>query len=106
MDKNKVTKSDSSSEQLKSKVSEQSKPLKTNIKPKVKDKWEIKDRTYYLTRDRRPLTATIKSTDIYYFDENMGYERELKHTSNQKTCLVDEMKGDQRLEHILLQTDF
>ena len=41
MDKNKVTKSGSSSEQLKSKVSEQSKPLKTNIKPKVKDKWEI-----------------------------------------------------------------
>jgi len=73
---------------------------------KKKDTWEIKDRTYYLAQGRKPLTATIKSTDIYYFDEELGYERELKYTSNQRTCFVDEMVGDQRLEHITFQNGF
>ena len=83
-------------------------------KPKVKqksstnqkDNWEIKDRTYYLTRGRKPLTATIRATDIHYFDEEKGYERELKYTSNQRTCFVDEMHGDQRLEHITFMNGF
>tara|TARA_R100000152_G_C6704377_1_gene133219 strand:+ start:16 stop:852 length:837 start_codon:yes stop_codon:yes gene_type:complete len=70
------------------------------------DNWEIKDRTYYLTRGKKPLTATIPSTNIYYFDEEKGYERELKYTSNQRTCFVDEMIGDQRLEHITFLNGF
>ena len=37
------------------------------------------------------------------WDEKLGYERELKYTSNQKTPFVDEMKGDQRLEHIVFE---
>ena len=41
--------------------------------------------------------------DIYYFDEELGYERELKYCQNQKTCFVDEMKGDQRLSHIVFR---
>jgi len=73
---------------------------------KNKDTWEIKDRTYYLAQGKKPLTATIKSTDIYYFDEKLGHERELKYTSNQRTCFVDEMVGDQRLEHITFQNGF
>jgi hypothetical protein len=71
-----------------------------------KDTWEIKDRTYYLSRGKKPLTATIPSTNIYYFDEKKGYERELKYTSNQRTCFVDEMVGDQRLEHITFMNGF
>jgi hypothetical protein len=70
------------------------------------DNWELKDRTYYLSRGRKPLTATILSTNIYYFDEEKGYERELKYTSNQRTCFVDEMIGDQRLEHITFMNGF
>ena len=50
-----------------------------------------------------PLTYTIRSSNIYYFDEEQGYERELKYTSNQRTSFVDEMKGDQRLEHIVFE---
>jgi hypothetical protein len=68
-----------------------------------KNNWEIKDRTYYLKRNRSPLSYMIKSANIYYFDENLGYERELKYCQNQKTCFVDEMKGDQRLEHIIFR---
>jgi hypothetical protein len=45
----------------------------------------------------------IKSTGIYWFDEEKGYERELKYCQNQRTPFVDEMTGDQRLEHIVFR---
>ena len=71
-------------------------------KPK-KNKWEIKDRTYFLNDKRKPLSYIIKSSGIYWFDEEQGYEREIKYCENQTTCLVDEMKGDQRLSHIVFR---
>ena len=71
-------------------------------KPK-KDKWEIKDRMYNLTKNRSPLTYLIRGSNIHWFDEEKGYERELKYTKNQKTSFVDEMVGEQRLEHIIFQ---
>jgi len=72
--------------------------------PKTKKpNWEIKDRTYFLTGEARPLVRMIKSTNIYWFDEEKGYERELKYCENQRTCFVDEMKGDQRLSHIVFR---
>ena len=77
-------------------------PVATASKPK-KDTWEIKDRTYYLKRNMRPLTYIIKSTGLYWFDEEQGYERELKYCENQRTPFVDEMKGDQRLSHIVFR---
>ena len=70
---------------------------------KAKDGWEIKDRLYKLKGNKRPLSRMIKSADIYYFDEEKGYERELKYCQNQKTVFVDEMKGDQRLEHVIFR---
>jgi len=69
-----------------------------------KDTWEIRDRVYYLKSKRKPLSHSIKATGIFYFDEEKGYERELKYTSNQRTCFVDEMIGDQRLEHIIFRS--
>ena len=74
-------------------------PVKTDAKVS-KDTWEIKDRTYYLRDGLSPLTYTINSRGIYWFDEEKGYERELKHTMNQKTPFVDECKGDAILGHI------
>ena len=71
---------------------------------KPSNEWEIKDRVYYLKGNKQPLSRTIKSTDIYWFDEEKGYERELKYCQNQKTPFVDEMKGDQRLEHIIFRS--
>ena len=71
-------------------------------KPK-KDTWEIKDRTYLLKNNATPLSKSIRSANIYYFDEELGYERELKYTSNQRSVFVDEMKGDQRLAHIIFR---
>jgi len=72
----------------------------TNIKSK--DGWEIKDRVYYIN-GQKPLSQMIRSANIYYFDEEKGYERELKYCENQQTCFVDEMKGDQRLSHIIFR---
>ena len=72
--------------------------------PKLKKKtWEIKDRQYYLRGNLSPLSYSIKSSNIYWFDEEKGYEREIKCTSNQRTPFVDEMVGDQRLEHVIFR---
>ena len=81
-------------------------PKKTMVmetpKPK-KDTWEIKDRSYFLKGGKKPLSKMIKSADIYWFDKELGYERELKYCENQRTTFVDEMKGDQRLSHIIFR---
>jgi len=73
------------------------------IPKRKKNKLEIKDRFYILKYGKSPLSYSIRTSGINYFDEELGYERELKHTANQKTCFVDEMKGDQRLEHIIFR---
>jgi hypothetical protein len=77
-------------------------PVRKRSKPT--DEWEIKDRLYILKNGQKPLSRSIKSQNIYYFDENLGYERELKYCQNQKTCFVDSMQGDQRLEHIVFRS--
>ena len=80
-------------------VVETPKPKKVEIK---KPTWEIKDRIYYLKK-MKPLSYQLKSSNVYWFDEEKGYERELKYCENQKTAFVDEMKGDQRLSHIIFR---
>tara|TARA_R100001594_G_scaffold4587_3_gene15731 strand:- start:19645 stop:20481 length:837 start_codon:yes stop_codon:yes gene_type:complete len=75
------------------------KPLPT---PK-KNKWEVKDRLYILKFGKSPLSKTIRSSNVFYFDEEKGYERELKYCENQRTPFVDEMVGDQRLAHIIFR---
>jgi hypothetical protein len=67
------------------------------------DGWEIKHRIYRLKGDKKPLSRSIRAANIHWFDEEKGYERELKYCQNQKTCFVDEMKGDQRMEHIVFR---
>ena len=79
-------------------VVEQPKEIKSK-----KQTWEIKDRVYYLKNKKRPLSYMIKSANIYWFDEEKGFERELKYCENQRTVFVDEMKGDQRLSHIIFR---
>jgi len=87
-------------------VKETVKPVMETPKPKIKvkkDTWEIKDRVYNLRANKKPLSYMLKTSDIYWFDEEKGYERELKHTKNQRTPFVDEMQGDQRLEHVVFR---
>jgi len=54
----------------------------------------------------RPLSYTLKSSGIYWFDEEKGFERELKYCENQRTPFVDEMQGDQRLAHIIFRNGY
>jgi len=74
------------------------------VKAKPKNQWEIKDRIYYLKGRKKPLSHSIRSANLYWFDKEKGYEREIKYCQNQKTTFVDEMKGDQRLEHIIFRS--
>ena len=76
--------------------------VKTKPEPK-KPTWEVKDRVYSLRGRKKPISRMIKSAGIYWFDEDKGYERELKYCQNQRTPFVDEMAGDQRLEHIIFK---
>jgi len=79
-------------------------PAKPTERIKPSEEWEIKDRLYLLKDGKKPLSRSIKSTGVYYFDKEKGYERELKYCQNQKTSFVDEMTGDQRLEHIVFRS--
>jgi len=79
---------------------------KSKIKnSRPEDGWEIKNRTYFIKgKAKRSLSRSIRGSGIYYFDEEKGYERELKYCENQKTPFVDEMQGDQRMEHIIFRS--
>ena len=90
-------------EEVETPVMETPKPQKVESK---KPKWEVKDRMYMLKSDKKPLSKMIKSANIYWFDEELGYERELKYCENQRTTFVDEMKGDQRLSHIIFRNGY
>jgi len=87
-------------------VVETAKPKRKRTEPtykKLEDGWEIKDRIYRLKGGKKPLSRSIKSANIHWFDEEKGYERELKYCQNQKTVFVDEMSGDQRLQHVVFR---
>ena len=57
-------------------------------KEKAKPKWEIKDRMYYLKDKYKPLSRSIKASNIFWFDEEKGYERELKYCQNQRCSKI------------------
>ena len=78
-------------------------PIVVEKPKKSKPSWEIKDRVYYLNGNKKPLSRSIKSSGVYWFDEEKGFERELKYCENQRTPFVDEMIGDQRLSHIVFR---
>jgi len=65
--------------------------------------WEVKDRLYYLKGRQKPISYLMKSANVYWFDSEKQVQRELKYCKNQQTCFVDEMKGDQRLSHIVFR---
>ena len=79
--------------------------------PKVVDntpKWEMKDRSYFLKGNASPLTYVLasKSTKrkpLLWFDEEKGYNRELRYASNQRSCFVDEQDSNAILEHIVFE---
>ena len=71
----------------------------TKVKPTI----EFKDKIYELSINDTPIVFMLKSRGVLYFDKEKGYEREIKYCENQKTVFVDEMKGPQRLSHIIFR---
>lgn len=70
--------------------------------------WEIKDRQYYLKGGANPLTyvLTSKSTPrkpLLWFDEEKGYNREIRYAKNQRSCFIDEQDGNAILSHIMFE---
>ena len=85
-------------------VAPQEVAVKTASKP-TKPTWEIKDRVYYLTGKKSPLTLTIpgkhtRKHALLYFDEKTGKQREIRYATNQDSPLVDEQKGEVTMGHI------
>ena len=70
------------------------------MKTTLEKNWEIKDRMYYILGKSTPIVRMLKSRNIYWFDEEKGYEREVKYTKNQTTPFVEEFKGVAVLDHI------
>ena len=85
-------------------VKEQPKVEASKVKAKPTNTWEVKDRAYYLKSKRKPLSYSVRTSNLFWFDEEKGYEREIKYCQNQRTCFVDEMKGEQRLEHVVFRS--
>jgi len=67
------------------------------------DVWQIKDRLYELRGNKIPPVYIIRSRSLYWFDPELQMEREIKYCRNQQTVFVDEMKGPQRLGHIVFR---
>lgn len=65
--------------------------------------WQTKDRLYELKGNKIPPVYILKSRSMYWFDEELGMEREIKYCRNQQTVFLDEMKGPQRLGHIVFR---
>ena len=72
------------------------------------DTWAFKDRLYEITSGRKPLAFTLPTvhsarTPLLYFDEEVGYNRELRYATNQRTPFVDEQEGTATLGRIVFR---
>jgi len=58
---------------------------------------------YELTGKNRPIIRIMKRKNLYWFDEEKGYQREMAYAVNQNTPFVDEFKGRVRPGHIIFR---
>ena len=73
-----------------------------------KPSWEYKDRLYELTGRRKPLVFTVPTVHsakkpLLWFDEEKGYQREIRYATNQRSCFVDEQEGPATLGRIVFR---
>ena len=71
-------------------------------------KWEYRDRLYQMTSNRKPLVYSIPTkhsakVPLLYFDEEKGFQRELRYATNQKSCFVDEQEGPVTMGRIVFR---
>ena len=71
-------------------------------------KWEIKDRTYILSQGLKPLTLRLQSKSsprrpLLWFDEEAGYQKELRYATNQKSPFIEDQDKNALLGHIVFR---
>ena len=62
--------------------------------------WDIKDRTYLLTSDNKPVTYKVNTSRITLFDKDKKEQRSIRYADNQKSLFADEQYGAVRLSHV------
>ena len=82
----------------------------TKVTPPLPKKptWEYKDRLYELTGRKKPLVFTLPAVHsakkpLLWFDEEKGYQREIRYATNQRSCFVDEQEGPATLGRIVFR---
>ena len=93
---------------METKTEKKSTAKKVDNTPMAEKGWEIKDRHYLLRGNMKPLRFILRCkssrrTPLLYFDEEKGYNRELRYASNQKSPFVDEQEGRSMMGHIIFQ---
>ena len=83
-------------------------PVQVQAQEPKAPKWEMKDRMYYLKGRGEPLTYVLQSKStprkpLLWFDEELGYNREMRYASNQNSIFVDEQDKNAILEHIVFE---
>tara|TARA_R100000329_G_scaffold32963_1_gene30630 strand:+ start:194 stop:1000 length:807 start_codon:yes stop_codon:yes gene_type:complete len=83
-------------------------PVQVQAQEPKAPKWEMKDRMYYLKGRGEPLTYVLQSKStprkpLLWFDEELGYNREMRYASNQNSIFVDEQDKSAILEHIVFE---
>ena len=83
-------------------------PQNTNIPKVKKDTWEIKNRLYEVASGKEPLVFSIVTSHsnrkpMLWFDEEQGYQRELRYATNQRSPFVDEQKGQCTMGRIIFR---
>ena len=76
--------------------------------PSVEKDWEIKDRTYFVTGQYKPLTFRIPSKHsakkpLLWYDESNQTTRELRFATNMNSPFKDEQNGEATLGTILFK---
>lgn len=76
--------------------------------PMPEPKWEYRDRLYEMTSNRKPLVYSIPTkhsakVPLLWFDEEKGYQRELRYATNQRSCFVDEQEGPATMGRIVFR---
>ena len=107
MAKQQATKKAEATPQPKATVEKQA-PVQTKQAEPKKPTWEIKDRLYTLKGNKKPLVYTIPSKHsarkpLLWFDEEKGYQREIKYATNQPSVFVDEQQGIATLGRIVIR---
>ena len=70
--------------------------------------WEVKDRTYLLTGNNKPLTLKIPSRHntrhaLLHYDESNNTQREIRYATNQNSPFKEEQGGEATLGHIVFK---